>query len=157
MVLGLVFGVSVILYFFDVRVIPSSTLITPTVLVPTIVPTRQIVQISTVPFPTVAPTTVPTPLSSIKKLSETVNYSVRFIPESIKVDVTLDGVTVTNLQLSQNPESGESAAYQDAFASEIKPQVIGKNLKDINVSYVAGASYTTDAFMQAIHKMQTQI
>ena len=156
-VLGLVFGVSVILYIFDVRVTPSSTQLTPTVLIPTIIPTEQIVQVTTIPVPiTTSVVTSPT-ISSLKRLSETVDYSVRRIPESITVNIALNGSTVTDLQLSQNPGSGQSAAIQDAFAAEIKSYVMGKNLKDINVSRVAGASYTTNAFMQAIKKMQTSI
>ena len=85
------------------------------------------------------------------------DYTVRRIPESITVNITLDGTTVTDLQLTQNTNNGESAVYQDAFLSEIKPSVVGKNIKDINVSRVAGASYTTDAFMQAIQKIQTKM
>lgn len=162
MVLGLVFGVSVIFYLLDMPTVPSSTQMTPTVSIPTIIPTQQIVQVTITPMPT-APTVItpkvalsPT-VSSLKRLSETVDYTVRGIPESITVRIALDGTTVTDLQLSQNPGSGESAGYQDAFASEIKSYVVGKNLKDINVSYVAGASYTTDAFMQAVNKMKTSI
>ena len=157
MVLGLVFGVSVILYIFDVRVTPSSTQLTPTVSIPTIIPTGQIVQVTTAPVPITTSVTASPTTSSLKHLSETVDYSVRRTPESITVSIALNGTTITDLQLSQNPGSGESAGYQDAFATEIKSYVVGKNLKDINVSRVAGASYTTNAFMQAIKKMQTSI
>ena len=151
--LGLVFGVSVILYALDV---PMNTSIktnnTSTTSIPTAIPTSA--------SPTPIPSTQPTPLSttsSIKHVSETVDYTVRRIPESITVNITLDGTTVTDLQLTQNTNNGESAVYQDAFLSEIKPSVVGKNIKDINVSRVAGASYTTDAFMQAIQKIQTKM
>jgi len=153
MVLGLVFGVSVILYIFDVSVIPPSTQITPTVSIPTAVP---ITILSPTTSSIIIPTAVPT-TSSLKHLSETIDYSVRGIPESIVVNITLNGTIITDLQLTQNTDNGQSAAYQDAFFSEIKPSVVGKNLKDINVSRVAGASYTTDAFMRAINKMQTNI
>lgn len=155
MVLGLVFGVSVILYIFDVPIIPSSTQITPTVSIPTIIPSQQTGGITNIP--SIAPTTILPTSTALRTLSETVNYSVRRIPENMAVSIMLNGTTVTDLQLSQNPGSGESAGYQDAFAAEIKSYVIGKNIKDINVSRIAGASYTTDAFMQAIKKMQTNI
>ncbi|MFH0772807.1 MAG: FMN-binding protein [bacterium] len=143
-VLGLVLGVSVILYIFDVPIIPSSTQVTPTITIPTIVPTEQIIKT------TIASPTPP----SLKKVSEIVDYTVGNFPESVSVNITLDGATVTDLQLSLNPSNDTSAAYQNAFAAEIKSYVVGKNIKDINVSRVAGASYTTEAFMQAVKKIQ---
>lgn len=148
MVLGLVLGVSVILYIFGAPTIPPSTQITPTMPVPTIIPT--VISTGSVVKTTIIPTT-----PALKKMSETVGYNVKGYPESITVNIVLDGTNITDLQLSQSPGAEESVAYQDAFASEIKSHVVGKNLKDINVSRVAGASYTTNAFMQAINKMQT--
>lgn len=140
--LSLVFGVSVILYILDAPIPPAPipTSVSATILIPT---TTQL-----------QPSAV---ISTKRNLSEIIDYQVRSSPESITVNITLDGIIVTDLQLSQTPGDGESAMYQDAFASEIKSSVVGKNLKDINVSRVAGASYTTDAFMQAIDIMKTKI
>jgi len=161
MMLGLVFGVSAVIYILD---IPGNTTlknqITPTIAVPTnalILPTEGISAIPTPLTRVVVPTTAIPTISSLKHLSATINYSVRFIPETITVNLTLDGLTVSDLQLIQNTDNRQSAAYQDAFLSEIKPTVVGKNIKDINVSAVAGASYTTDAFMQAIDKIRSNI
>ena len=143
MVLGMVFGVSVILYIFDVSRIPSSTQVTPTISIPTIVTTQQI---------SITPTS-----TTVKKLSETIEYSVRSTPESMKVNILINGSTIADLQLSQFPGSQDSKKYQDAFAAEIESYVVGKNINEIQVSRIAGASYTTDAFMQALDKMKSQI
>ena len=149
--LSLVIGVSVVIYILD---IPGNV-----TLKSQIAPTAGAQSVIITPTPLIllsSPTAIPTS-SALKHLSATINYSVRFIPESITVNLTLDGLTVSDLQLIQNTDNGQSAAYQDAFLSEIKPTVVGKNIKDINVSAVAGASYTTDAFMQAIDKIRSNI
>ncbi|MCX6732752.1 MAG: FMN-binding protein [Candidatus Roizmanbacteria bacterium] len=163
MMLGLVFGVSVILYVFDTSIHTSSKIqIVPQTFIPSIIPTTQLIT-PTITTQSVSPTsvqiTLPTtvPTSSLKRLSNSVDYTVRGIPEHIVVTITLQGTTITDLQLTQNTDNGESAAYQDAFLSVIKQSVVGKNIKDINVSRVAGASYTTDAFMQAISNIQAKI
>lgn len=149
-VLGLVLGVSVILYIFDVPIISTSNQITPIESTPTPIPTLT---------PVVSPATswiTPTE-SSFKQISETVDYSVKRFSENIMVNVTFSNQTIIDLQIKNQSTNGESAAYQEAFAAEIKQYVIGKKISEVNVSRVAGASYTTAAFMEAMSRMQSKI
>lgn len=162
--LGLVFGVSVLLYIFDVSVRTSPKIqIVPQTSLPTVIPTTQPIITTAVSRTIVSPTSaqaiIPTaiPTRGLQRLSHSIDYTVRGIPEHMIVIVTLQGTTVADLQLTQNTDNEESASYQDAFYSVIKQSVVGKNIKDINVSRVAGASYTTDAFMKAINTIQSKI
>ncbi|MFZ2206509.1 MAG: FMN-binding protein [Microgenomates group bacterium] len=149
-VLGLVLGVSVILYIFDVPIISTSKQIIPTESIPTLIPTS---------LPVVSPSTLAiTPTySSFRQVSETVDYSVKRFSESITVNATFSNQTIIDLQIKNQSTNGESAAYQEAFATEIKQYVIGKKISEINISRIAGASYTSVAFMEAISRMQSKI
>ncbi len=137
LMLGLVFGVSVILYIFDVRILPPSTQITP------------IISISPIPTTTIT--------SALRSFTETVRYPVKQSNEDIIVTLILKNNIVTTLEISHTSNLKKSIQYHDAFDGAIQPLVIGKNIKDINVSRVAGASGTTIGFMQAIEKIRTQI
>lgn len=144
--LGLVFGVSVLFYIADTSINTSSkSQSIPSISTPSVIPTAAFSS-------TLTPTS-----SSPKLLSETIHYSVRNFSESITVNLTLMGTTITDLQVMQSASNEESASYQDAFAAEIKSYVVGKNIKDLNVSKVAGASYTTEGFMQAVKNIRTKI
>jgi len=163
-VLGLVLGVSVILYIFDVPIVPSSSRLVPTIAIPTVtpdlIPLTLPTETQTPNRPTsisIMPLATSTVVPSTRQFTEKVDYSVRNFSESITLNMTLNGTIITDLQVSQNASNGDSASYQDAFAAEIKSVVVGKNIKDINVSAIAGASYTTAAFMQAISKIQSSI
>lgn len=149
--LSLVFGVSVILYVLDVPIIPSSTQMTPTVTIPTISPIT-----TTIPT-TPAVTQNSPPINAIKSLSATVDYQPEGQNESITVSVKLINNTISELTSVCSMNDGKSRMYQSAFISEIQPLVIGKDIKNLNLSRVAGASFTTDAFMQAIDIMKTKI
>ncbi len=137
LMLGVVFGVSVILYIFDVPVLPSSPQITPT--------------------SALIPITPITSTSQSRTISEIGQYQAHQFNESIIVTLTLKNNIINDLKTVHSPQDGESALYHDAFDGEIRPLVIGKNIKDINVSCVAGASDTTNGFMQAIEKIKTQV
>ena len=147
MMLGLVFGVSVILYILDVPIIPLSTQITSTI--PTLIPTSIII--------TPQPTQPTTQISSAKSLSATISYFPEGMNESITVSLTITNSLVSEVSLTQSMNDGKSRRYQLAFESEIQPLVVGKDIKNLNLSRVAGASFTTDAFMQAVEKIKQQI
>ena len=140
MMLGLVFGVSVILYILDVPIIPS--------LIPTsIIITPQ----STQPTPPTMPT------NSAKNLSATIAYFPEGANESITVSLKLTNSLISEVSIAQSMNDGKSRRYQLAFESEVQPLVVGKDINTLNLTRVAGASFTTDAFMQALEKIKTQI
>lgn len=149
MVLGLVFGVSVILYIFDVPIISTSTQLTPTITIPITIPSVTNMQ-SPQTQVSIAP-------SNFKKYSATVGYDPEGRNESIDVSLTLDNFIITELSSTHSMNDGKSRRYQMEFESAIQPLVIGKDINTLNLSKVAGASFTTDAFMQAIQKIKSNI
>ena len=157
MMLGLVLGVSVILYIFDVPIVPSSTQMIPTIIVPTLVPTIISLPTGNIVQPTaslISPTLSP---SIVNSFSANVDYFPEGRSESISVSLKLNGAVVSELSMVNSMNDGKSRMYQLAFESEIQPLVVGKDIKSLNLSRVAGASITTDAFMQAIDKIKSQI
>lgn len=140
--LSLVFGVSVILYIFDVPIIPASTQITPTVVVP-------------IPTPLVVDPTQK--ISNIQSFTETIGYDPEGRSETVTVNVTLNDGIVTKLESQHSMNDGKSRRYQLNFEAEIQPLVVGKDIKTLQLSRVAGASITTDAFMQAIEVIRGKI
>lgn len=83
-------------------------------------------------------------------------YSVPRSYESIKVTVTIKNDVVTDSKIVNSEGDHESASYQERFASEYKSYVVGKKIGDIELSYVAGASDTTEGFNDAIKKIAQQ-
>ena len=152
-VLGLVFGVSVILYIFDVPIVPSSNQLTPTISIPTVV---QPSPVNNTSAHTLQPS-LQSPTSNARKYSETITYQPEGRNESITVSVTLINNTVSDLVSQHSMNDGKSRRYQLDFEAEIRPLVVGKNIKTLNLSRVAGASFTTDAFMQAIDAIRSKI
>ncbi len=142
LMLCLVFGVSVILYILDVPIIPSSTQITPTVFVP-------------IPTPLVVDPTQK--ISKLQSFTETIGYDPEGRSETITVSVTLSENIVTELTSIHSMNDGKSRRYQMNFEAEIQPLVVGKDIKTLQLSRVAGASVTTDAFMQAIEVIRAKI
>ena len=84
------------------------------------------------------------------------NYFVPPGEESIKVTLTVQSGIVTNSQIVNSENDRESAAYQEEFTSEYKSSVVGKKLSDIQLSYIAGASDTTQGFDDALSQIRNQ-
>ena len=76
--------------------------------------------------------------------------------ESIGVNVTISGGTITDARVTQQPISNEAQEYQAAFASGFKSQVVGKKIDDVSLTRVAGSSLTPDGFNNAIDTIKTQ-
>lgn len=144
----LVFGVSVILYIFDVPIVPSSSTLIPTLALPITVPT------SVTGTTRMAITSAPFANTSF---SESVNYNPEGRSESIAVSVELNGSVITQISSTHSMNDGKSRMYQRAFEAEIQPLVVGKDIKTLNLSRVAGASLTTDAFMQAVEGIKSKM
>jgi len=155
--LGLVLGVSVILYIFDVPILPSTAQIVPTIMIPTLFPTQIVPTLSlSTQSPPPLPIT-PTVVIFSKNILATVDYFPEGRSESITVSLTLSNFIISGMAVNNSMNDGKSRQYQLAFESEIQPLVVGKDIKTLNLSRVAGASFTTDAFMQAIEKIKSQI
>lgn len=100
----------------------------------------------------------PTTASAYKDgtYSASSNYYVPNSSESITVTVTLANDVVTSSSLRNSQGDPESAQYQRAFTAAYKSKVVGKTIKSIHLSRVAGASDTTGGFNQALDSIMQQ-
>lgn len=120
----------------------DGTLTTPT---PTLKPTN----ITTSPTPTTEGTNTN---SKLKDGTYTAQGSY-FTPggsESIGVTLTIADEKVTSVSIEQKPVSSDARRYQSFFASGVSSQVVGKNIKDINLGRVNGSSLTSEGFNSAV-------
>lgn len=105
-----------------------------------------------------ASTTTPSTSSGYKDgtYTATTDYYVPHGYEEIKVSLTLKNGIITDSSIQNSEGDRESAQYQEAFASRYKSYVTGKNISGLNLSYVAGASDTTQGFNDAVSQIQNQ-
>ena len=85
-----------------------------------------------------------------------VSYQVPESTETLGLTISVLNGTVTDVNVSLSKNKGKSINYQNNFEKSYKQFVVGKQLKDINLSRVGGASVTTKAFMDAIKAVQKQ-
>ncbi|OTA26728.1 hypothetical protein B9G54_03895 [Alloscardovia macacae] len=69
---------------------------------------------------------------------------------TLDVSVTVGAGKVTSVEVKPTTSSAISKKYGDDFVKAVSGEVVGKDLKDLKLSVVAGASWTTDAFNQAL-------
>ncbi|MFC0265835.1 hypothetical protein [Alloscardovia macacae] len=69
---------------------------------------------------------------------------------TLDVSVTVGAGKVTAVGVKPTTSSAISKKYGDDFVKAVSGEVVGKDLKDLKLSVVAGASWTTDAFNQAL-------
>jgi uncharacterized protein with FMN-binding domain len=84
------------------------------------------------------------------------DYNVPSSYENIKVSLTIKNGLITATNITNSQGDNESARWQDRFASAYKSYVVGKSIKDLNLSYVGGASDTTQGFNDALEQIKTQ-
>lgn len=79
------------------------------------------------------------------------SYSTPGGEQSVAVEVTVeaDG-TITDVEVTPQAESGNSAEFQEEFADGIADQVVGKKIDELDVSKVSGSSLTSGGFNAAI-------
>ncbi|PRY67647.1 FMN-binding protein [Glaciihabitans tibetensis] len=76
--------------------------------------------------------------------------------ESISVELTLEGDTVTAVTVTPNATSGNSVRYQSDFAEGIADVVVGENIDDLDVDRVAGSSLTSGGFNEAVETIKAE-
>jgi uncharacterized protein with FMN-binding domain len=76
--------------------------------------------------------------------------------ESISVELTIAGDTVTAVTVSGSATDHESAEFQSRFASGISKEVVGKDLSSLSVSRVSGSSLTSNGFNAALDDIRSQ-
>lgn len=75
-------------------------------------------------------------------------------PEKIVVKLTLVNNVVTAADVTPQAVAPISARFQDQFISGYKQYVVGKNIDEINLSVVSGASLTPKGFKDALMKIK---
>ncbi len=77
-------------------------------------------------------------------------------PEEIGVTLTLKNDIITDITVTPKATVRRSVELQNAFAANYKPMVIGKNIAEINLGKVAGASLTPMGFNDALAKIEAE-
>ncbi len=75
-------------------------------------------------------------------------------PEEIEVKLTLKKDIIVEAEVTVKAENKISKAKQDAFVANYKEMVVGKNIKDLSLGKVAGASLTPKGFNDAVEKIK---
>lgn len=91
-----------------------------------------------------------------KKYSAVASYfTPRRDEHKVSVSLSLDGSKITDANVTYNggdPSTPSQGTFDDAY----KAEVIGKNINEVALSRVGGASLTTNAFNQAVEKIRAQ-
>ncbi len=108
--------------------------------------------------PALATTPVVVPLTKYADGTYTVtaSYDSPAGMESLGVSVTVSGDIVTAAVVTSMAKDKKSSQFQDAFIAGYKVLAIGKNIADIQLSKVSGASLTTKGFNEALSVIKTQ-
>jgi uncharacterized protein with FMN-binding domain len=84
------------------------------------------------------------------------NYTSPNGTETVGVELTLAGGTVSDVRITQHPSNPNTRKFQGEFASGIQAQIVGKKLDELQVSKVAGSSLTSGGFNEAVAKIKSQ-
>ncbi|MHC6221491.1 FMN-binding protein [Arthrobacter sp. MMS24-S77] len=76
--------------------------------------------------------------------------------ETIGVQLTLTGGTISGVDITVHPSNPNTKKFQGEFKDGIAAQIVGKKLDDINVSKVAGSSLTSGGFNQAVETIKSE-
>ena len=76
--------------------------------------------------------------------------------ETVGVELTLAGGTVTGVNLTQHPSNPNTRKFQGEFAGGIAAQIVGRSIDELNVSKIAGSSLTSGGFNQAVEKIKSE-
>lgn len=76
--------------------------------------------------------------------------------ETIDVELTLEGDTVTAVEVTPHGSPGNAAQFQAQFAGGIAAEVVGKDIDTLNVSRVAGSSLTSGGFTDAVAQIKAE-
>ena len=70
--------------------------------------------------------------------------------DSIDVNLSVANGNISSVQITSHPFTPISKKHMSAFSEAIPGKIVGKPLKDLHISVVAGASLTSDAFNKAL-------
>ncbi|UQA83028.1 FMN-binding protein [Gardnerella vaginalis] len=70
--------------------------------------------------------------------------------DSIDVNLSVANGNISSVQITSHPFTPISKKHMSAFSEAIPGKIVGKPLKDLHISVVAGASWTSVAFNKAL-------
>lgn len=70
--------------------------------------------------------------------------------ETVDVEVTLEGNTITAVTVTPQPTNPTTSRFQSMFAGGIEAEVVGKSMDEVQVTRVAGSSLTGGGFTEAL-------
>ncbi len=76
--------------------------------------------------------------------------------ETVGVTLTLEGNTVTDVQIETHPSNPNTKRYQGQFAEGIADVVVGQNIDELQVDRVAGSSLTSGGFNDAVEQIKSE-
>lgn len=88
--------------------------------------------------------------------STTENYDAPDGNQSIKVKTSLKDDIIADASIEPQATEKASKTIQENFAEKFKQYVVGKNIYELTLDKVAGASLTTNAFNQALKNIRSQ-
>ena len=86
--------------------------------------------------------------------TESGDYATPGGTESVEVTLTAEAGTVTAVSVTGSGHTPNSRQYQQAFASGVSAQVVGKALDTLDVGAVSGSSLTSNGFDAALEKIR---
>lgn len=107
---------------------------------------------STTPSTSTTATTATKVLNGIFHLTNT--YGSPAGPEPLDATVTLKDGVITAVSAKNVAVNQRSKTYQDMFISGIAGSIVGKNIKDVNITHVNGSSLTAASFNTVLHELQ---
>lgn len=90
------------------------------------------------------------------KYTVTGNYVSPGGPREIGVTITLKGDVITESVFEGRADDPTSQRFQGEFRDNYQPQVIGKNIDEVNLTKVAGSSLTPKGFDDALEKVKSE-
>lgn len=77
-------------------------------------------------------------------------------PSQITVEITLEGDTVSAIEVTPHATEGNSVRFQGEFVDGISAVVVGQDIDTLAVSRVGGSSLTSGGFDDAISKIKAE-
>lgn len=74
---------------------------------------------------------------------------------TIALNITIKANVITDASIEMGAAGGVSVQYQDAFNTAYKDSVVSKNVNNVSLSRVAGASLTTDGFNTVLEQIKS--
>ena len=78
------------------------------------------------------------------------------LPSHQGVTLTIDGDVVTDVSVTTPAEDPTSLGHQERFADAIGEEIIGRDLDDIAIDRLAGASGCSEGFMDALAEIKAE-